>query len=48
MASVVEEVLTELSGEPGTLGATMTLDNVAAIDHLARARTRAFIDRRAV
>ncbi|MGY3436908.1 MULTISPECIES: 1-deoxy-D-xylulose-5-phosphate reductoisomerase [unclassified Marinovum] len=36
MASVVEEVLTRLSGQAGLIGAAMTLDNVAQVDHLAR------------
>lgn len=36
MATVVEEVLTRLSGRPGLIDAAMTLDNVAQVDHLAR------------
>ena len=41
MAGVVEDVLTELSGRLGTLDASMTLDNVFEIDHLARQEARA-------
>ncbi|MFK7762850.1 MAG: 1-deoxy-D-xylulose-5-phosphate reductoisomerase [Roseobacter sp.] len=47
MAVVVEEVLTKLSGQSGTIENTMTLDNVAAIDHLAREEARTVINRRA-
>lgn len=47
MAVVVEEVLTKLSGQLGTIENTMTLDNVAAIDHLAREDARMVINRRA-
>ncbi len=48
MSVVVEEVLTKLSGQSGTIDGTMTLDNVAAIDHLARESARAVINRRAM
>ncbi|MEM9576773.1 MAG: 1-deoxy-D-xylulose-5-phosphate reductoisomerase [Pseudomonadota bacterium] len=47
MAVVVEEVLTKLSGQPGHIDATMTLDNVARIDHLARQEAQSVISRRA-
>ncbi|XDA99713.1 1-deoxy-D-xylulose-5-phosphate reductoisomerase [Sulfitobacter sp. LCG007] len=36
MAGVVEEVLERLCARPGHIDATMSLDNVARIDHLAR------------
>ncbi len=36
MAEIVEQVLTHLSGEPGGFNAQITLDNVNAMDHLAR------------
>ncbi len=47
MAAVVEEVLTKLSGQSGHIDATMTLDNVAKIDHLARQEAQSVISRRA-
>jgi len=47
MADVVEEVLTQLSAQRGHIDATMTLDNVAGIDHLAREQARQVITRRA-
>ena len=36
MAAVVEEVLAGLSATPGHIDAAMTLDNIRALDHLAR------------
>ena len=47
MADVVEEVLIQLSAQRGHIDATMTLDNVAGIDHLAREQARQVITRRA-
>ncbi|MCV3270975.1 1-deoxy-D-xylulose-5-phosphate reductoisomerase [Roseobacter sinensis] len=47
MAIIVEEVLTQMSATPGHIDATMTLDNVAYVDHLARQEARAVIHRRA-
>jgi 1-deoxy-D-xylulose-5-phosphate reductoisomerase len=47
MAHVVEEVLTALSGRSGQIDAAMTLDNVAAMDHLARQEAGSVINRRA-
>jgi 1-deoxy-D-xylulose-5-phosphate reductoisomerase len=47
MAGIVEEVLTQLSARPGHIDATMTLDNVSHIDHLARQEARTVINRRA-
>ncbi|MEM1075793.1 MAG: 1-deoxy-D-xylulose-5-phosphate reductoisomerase [Pseudomonadota bacterium] len=47
MAEVVEEVLTTISAAQGHIDATMTLDNVAGIDHLARQEARAAISKRA-
>ncbi len=38
MAQVVEVVLTQISSGPGLIDAAITLDNVAAMDHLARIR----------
>ena len=36
MAQVVEDVLTKMSSEPELDAASITLDNVAQTDHLAR------------
>ncbi len=47
MAEIVEEVLTLLSARQGQIDATMTLDNVVHIDHLARQEARAIINGRA-
>lgn len=47
MAGVVEDVLNKLSSTPGHIDATMTLDNVASIDHLARQEARSVIKKRA-
>ena len=47
MAEVVEDTLTQLSGENGLIAATMTLDNVAHVDHLARTAAWTAIDKRA-
>jgi 1-deoxy-D-xylulose-5-phosphate reductoisomerase len=47
MAGLVEDVLTGLSASSGHIDATMTLDNVAAIDHLARQDARERINRKA-
>lgn len=48
MAKVVEEVLISLSSRSGHIDATVTLDTVHAMDHLARQEARQVIDRRAV
>ncbi|MDW3221380.1 MAG: 1-deoxy-D-xylulose-5-phosphate reductoisomerase [Paracoccaceae bacterium] len=47
MATIVEEVLDIVSGMPGHIDATMTLDNVAQVDHLARQETQRVINKRA-
>ncbi|QJF51364.1 1-deoxy-D-xylulose-5-phosphate reductoisomerase [Roseobacter ponti] len=47
MAEVVEEVLNLVTAQPGHIDATMTLDNVAATDHLARREAWSVINRRA-
>ena len=47
VAEIVEEVLTLLSARQGQIDATMTLDNVVHIDHLARQEARAIINGRA-
>lgn len=47
MAGIVEDVLTKLTGESDHINATMTLDNVAQIDHLARIEAQASINKRA-
>ncbi|MFP4043130.1 MAG: 1-deoxy-D-xylulose-5-phosphate reductoisomerase [Rhodosalinus sp.] len=47
MAEVVEETLTRLSSEPGRIDAAFTLDNVSALDALARATARNIISERA-
>ncbi|WP_300057926.1 1-deoxy-D-xylulose-5-phosphate reductoisomerase [uncultured Roseobacter sp.] len=47
MAIIVEEVLTQMSATPGHIDATMTLDNVARVDHVARQTARAVIHSRA-
>ncbi len=47
MARVVERVLEDESATDGLLDADMTLDNVAAADHLARMAARALIDKAA-
>lgn len=47
MATIVEEVLDIVSGMPGHIDATMTLDNVAQVDHLARQETQRVIEKRA-
>ncbi|MFK7744011.1 MAG: 1-deoxy-D-xylulose-5-phosphate reductoisomerase [Roseobacter sp.] len=47
MAGVVEAVLTKLSAQPGHIDATMTLDNVAQIDHLARKQAQSVMAKRA-
>ena len=47
MAGVVEDVLTSMSSQRGHIDATMTLDNVAGIDHLARQEAQQVINRRA-
>ena len=46
MAEVVEETLTQMSGQSGLIDATMTLDNVLKVDHLARKAAKAAIDKR--
>jgi len=47
MAEVVEDVLTQLNSDTGLIDATMTLDNVAQVDHLAREAAQAVITKRA-
>ena len=47
MAEVVEEVLDGLIMDTGLIDATMTLDNVAQVDHLARQTAKAVIKKRA-
>jgi len=47
MAEVVEEVLDGLIMDSGLIDATMTLDNVAQVDHLARQTAKAVIKKRA-
>lgn len=47
MAEVVEEVLNLVDAQPGHIDATMTLDNVAATDHLARREAWSVINKRA-
>lgn len=47
MAEVVEDTLTQMSGQSGLIDATMTLDNVAQTDHLARKAAKAAIEKRA-
>jgi 1-deoxy-D-xylulose-5-phosphate reductoisomerase len=38
IATVVEEVLSRISANPGHIDAAITLDNVIELDHLARVR----------
>ncbi len=47
MAGVVEDTLAQLSRDSGHIAATMTLDNVAQMDHLARQAAKAAIKNRA-
>ena len=47
MAEVVELVLTQMDAAGGHIDASMTLDNVAAADHLARKAARDIIAKRA-
>lgn len=47
MADVVEDTLTEMSRRSGLIDATMSLDNVAQVDHLARQAAKAAIEKRA-
>ncbi|UOA27473.1 1-deoxy-D-xylulose-5-phosphate reductoisomerase [Pseudosulfitobacter sp. DSM 107133] len=47
MAEVVEQVLTRLDAAGGHIDAAMTLDNVAAADHVARKAARDIIEKRA-
>lgn len=47
MAMIVEEVLGIMSDTPNHIDATMTLDNVAQVDHLARQESRRVIQKRA-
>jgi arginine decarboxylase-like protein len=44
---VVEEVLTRINSRAGHIDATMTLDNVAHVDHLARQEAKKVITERA-
>jgi 1-deoxy-D-xylulose-5-phosphate reductoisomerase len=47
MSEVVEDVLERISNVPGHIDATMTLDNVARVDHVARQEANAVIKKRA-
>ncbi|WP_299827335.1 1-deoxy-D-xylulose-5-phosphate reductoisomerase [uncultured Roseobacter sp.] len=47
MAAIVEDVLTHMSAPRGHIDATMSLDNVAQVDHLARQEATRAIDKRA-
>ncbi|THH38386.1 1-deoxy-D-xylulose-5-phosphate reductoisomerase [Aliishimia ponticola] len=47
MAEVVEQVLTDEKAVDGLIDAEMTLDNVLAVDHLARKAARTAISRKA-
>jgi 1-deoxy-D-xylulose-5-phosphate reductoisomerase len=47
MAPLVEEVLTLMTGEKSLVEATVTLDNVAEADHLARIRSDEIMTQRA-
>ncbi|WP_298969702.1 1-deoxy-D-xylulose-5-phosphate reductoisomerase [uncultured Roseobacter sp.] len=47
MAMIVEEVLDTITSTPGHIDATMTLDNVAKVDHLARQEAQRVIHNRA-
>ncbi len=47
MAQVVEEVLTQMDAAGGHIDASMTLDNVASADHVARKVAQDIIEKRA-
>ena len=47
MAEVVEDTMIALDGQSGHIAATMTLDNVHKVDHLAREAAKAAIKQRA-
>ncbi|MBD3663114.1 1-deoxy-D-xylulose-5-phosphate reductoisomerase [Sulfitobacter aestuariivivens] len=47
MADIVAQTLTDMSGHSGLIGDTMTLDNVAKVDHLARKAAQAAVEKRA-
>ncbi|MGC1494550.1 MAG: 1-deoxy-D-xylulose-5-phosphate reductoisomerase [Sulfitobacter sp.] len=47
MAEVVEDTMTRADRQSGLIHATMTLDNVHQVDHLAREAAKAAIDKRA-
>lgn len=47
MAAIVEDVLTQMSALRGHIDATMSLDNVAKVDHLARQEATRVIHKRA-
>lgn len=47
MADVVAQTLEDKNASDGLIGATMTLDNVLRVDHLAREAAKAAIDKRA-
>ncbi|WP_299864442.1 1-deoxy-D-xylulose-5-phosphate reductoisomerase [uncultured Roseobacter sp.] len=47
MAAIVEDVLTQMSAPRGHIDATMSLDNVAKVDHLARQEATRAIHKRA-
>jgi 1-deoxy-D-xylulose-5-phosphate reductoisomerase len=44
---VVEDTLTQLNSDSGLIDATMTLDNVAQVDHLARQAAQTIINKKA-
>ncbi|MEP0962200.1 MAG: 1-deoxy-D-xylulose-5-phosphate reductoisomerase [Roseobacter sp.] len=47
MAGIVEDVLTKLSATSAIKDVAMSLDNVAAVDHLARQEAKTFISQKA-
>lgn len=47
MAEVVEDTMSQLNSDNGLIDATMTLDNVAQVDHLARQTAKAVIENKA-
>ena len=47
MAAVVEDTMSHMAALDGHIAATMTLDNVLQVDHLARKAAQAAIAKRA-
>lgn len=47
MAEVIEDTMTQLDHQSGHITATMTLDNVDKVDHLAREAAKVAMDKRA-